>query len=186
MSGYPDDSSYPDPRDPDRGDGDSRADEKAIRAAKGSVIIPALGLILIGALTLILALLGFIQLPTLGGKFDDAIKQTQANPNLQDQQKKEQVDLLTQLRDFFAAYGAVIYGGYAVLGLVILVGGVRFMSLNNPGLVAVSAIASMLPLSLCCFLGLVFGIWALVALMSSSVKAGFAARRRAGYHPDAH
>jgi hypothetical protein len=63
--------------------------------------------------------------------------------------------------------------------VVILVGGIRFRSLANPGLVFVSSLTAALPISGCCVLGLVFGIWAIVVLWNPVVKAGYAARRRA-------
>jgi hypothetical protein len=175
MSGYPD--------DPDR---DPRDDEEAIRVAKSAVVVPAIGLICLGALTVFFAIIGFIQLQGLPGKFDEMIKQVQADPNIPAQQKQQQVEIWTKIRDFLVDYGAILYGISLLGGLIMLVGGIRFRSLNNPGLVVIGALASMFPFtSWCCFLGLVFGIWALIALMNPTVKAGFAARRRMGYTPDA-
>jgi hypothetical protein len=169
----------------DRPEGAPRTDEELIRTAKGAVFVPAVGLIGIGVFTIFFAALGLIQLPGLPGKFDEIIKQIENDPNIPAADKKQFADLLTKVRDFFVAYGAMLYGGTALVGAIVLVGGIRYMSLNNPALVVLSALGSMLPLTLCCFPGLVFGIWALVALLSPSVKAGFAARRRAGYFPDA-
>jgi hypothetical protein len=181
MSGPHDD----DFRDPDRMDREPGGDEEAIRKAKSSVFVPAVGLIGIGGLTILSAIWGLIQLPALPGKFDEIIKQIEANQKVPAQQRQAQVDIITTVRDFLVNYGPILYGVQTLLGVVILAGGIRFFSLSNPGLVVLSALGSILPFSACCFLGLIFGIWALVALGNPTVKAGFAARRRAGYFPDA-
>jgi hypothetical protein len=179
MSGSRDD----DYRDTDGPEG-GRSDEEAIRKAKSVVFVPAVGLIGLGALTIILALLSLVQLPAVGAQFDEVIKQIENDPNMPAADKKKWVDIFTKVRDFITTYGPVVYGVEALLGAIILVGGVRYLSLNNPALVVIASIGAILPFNACCLLGLVFGIWALVALANPTVKAGYAARRRGGYFPD--
>jgi hypothetical protein len=193
MSGYPDeprdndrDRRDRDPDDRDRDDRDDRAerrDERDIRIAKSQVQVPAIGLILVGALTILSALLGLIQLPVVKATFDKMIEQVDKDPNVPPQQKKQQIEMFTTIRDFFVNYGALLYAATAVLGVVIVVGGVRLMQLGSSWLVVLGSLGAMLPFSACCLLGLVFGIWALVALANPKVKAGFAAKRRLSTAP---
>lgn len=187
MSGYPDD-----PRDfddPDRrGEPDRRDDEDDVRVARQRVSIPAVGLIVVGALTIFSSGLGLIQLAlgVLDKSFEDAIQQIQADPNVPAAQKQEQVQMLSDIRDFVGTYGPAYYAAGLLVGIVVLVGGVRFKGLGSPGLVVASALLAVLPFSACCVLGLVFGIWTITALASPEVKAGFAAKRRLAAAPDSY
>ena len=189
MSGYPDDRDGRDNREDDRDrrdDSDRRADEEDIRIARSMVSIPAVGLIVVGALTLFATIGGFVQLATLDAQFDDAIKQIENNPNLPAQQKKDQIQFFNDVRDVIKTYGPAFYAVAGLVGVIVLVGGIRLKGLGSPGLVYISALLSMLPFSACCLLGVVFGIWTFVVMMKPEVRAGYAARRRASYSPDTY
>jgi hypothetical protein len=58
--------------------------------------------------------------------------------------------------------------------LLIILGGVRMMSLRSYGLAVTAAILALLPCQPLFLLGLIFGIWALIVLSRPSVKAAFA------------
>lgn len=68
--------------------------------------------------------------------------------------------------------GLLICAGMMVMQLVVLVGAIRMLTLRNYGLAMTASIMSMI-----CGLGfcvaLPFGIWALVVLSDSNVKAHF-------------
>ncbi|QJW95990.1 DUF1542 domain-containing protein [Frigoriglobus tundricola] len=178
MSGYPDD------RDDEL---DRRDDELDIRTAKSAVIVPAIGLIVVAAFGLLSIVSGIIQFPGLDAAFDEQIDQVEANPQFTAEQKKQQVQMWNQLRDVTKAAWFPLYGIIGLVSILIFVGGFKLMNLSSPGLVYLSAILSFVPcVSGCCFLGLVFGIWALVVMGKPEVKAGFAARRRAAYSSDAN
>ena len=185
-SGYPDDPRDRDYDDPDRRDREpERSDQEVVQIAKSRVMVPAVGLIAIAAFGFVSVVLNLVQLPTLDAQFDAEVKKVEDNQQFTDDQKKQQVQILNQIRDVMKV-GMLPYLG--VLGLssvVILLGGLKLMSLSGPGLVTTGAIAAMVPcLSGCCFLGLVFGIWAIVLLGKPEVKAGFAAKRRLASSPD--
>jgi len=89
MSGYPDDFDR-DRNDPDRGYRDDRGggdprdrDARDIRVAKSVVSVPAVGLIVTAALTILASIGGFIQLEMgmLDAQFDQQVKQLEGNPN---------------------------------------------------------------------------------------------------------
>jgi hypothetical protein len=67
-------------------------------------------------------------------------------------------------------FGAI----FMAIGVVVVVGATKMKNLENYSLAMASAIIAVIPcISPCCLLGLPFGIWALVVLNDSSVKAAF-------------
>ena len=61
-----------------------------------------------------------------------------------------------------------------VLGLFVVYASLQMMKLRAWGVSLAGAIVAMLPLMWpCCLLGLPFGIWAIVVLVSADVKAAF-------------
>lgn len=79
-------------------------------------------------------------------------------------------------------FPVAVFGGIGVafgilglaIGALILIGAIKMKKLQSYGLAMTSAIAGMIPCYWpCCLLGLPFGIWALVVLSDSSVKAAF-------------
>jgi hypothetical protein len=182
MSGHPDENYDRDRRD----DRDRQDDEEDIRVAREKVSIPAYGLIVVGALTILGTIGGLVQLATLDAKFDEAIEQIENNPNIPAQQKKDQIQFFNDIRDIIKTYGPVYYAIGGLAGVVVLIGGLRMRVLGSPGLVYISAFLAMPPFSACCILGVVFGFWAFVVMMKPEVKAGYAARRRASFSPDTY
>jgi hypothetical protein len=59
------------------------------------------------------------------------------------------------------------------LGGVILYGGIGMKKLENHGLAMAAGIIAMLPCSACCVIGLPIGIWAVVVLSKPEVKGAF-------------
>jgi hypothetical protein len=72
--------------------------------------------------------------------------------------------------------------GFPIVGtlfmLVILLGAWKMMRAESYGMAMTASILSLLPCTACCVLGLPFGIWGLVVLNDSDVKACFSAPRR--------
>ncbi|MBN2476986.1 MAG: hypothetical protein JXB62_20430 [Pirellulales bacterium] len=60
------------------------------------------------------------------------------------------------------------------IGVVVIFGGIKMKRLENYAFAMIASIIAMVPcFSPCCLLGLPFGIWALVVLADSQVKAAF-------------
>ncbi|MEY2805607.1 MAG: hypothetical protein ACK57N_07360 [Planctomycetia bacterium] len=135
-------------------------------AALEKVKLPAVGLIVVGALGAASALLGAVQGAT-----------------------NEQVD---QLRQAFDQAGidpgttenlvSALAGGNLVMSLLalaisalVLWSGLQMRQLKGRGLAIAGAILAMIPCftGCCCVIGLPVGIWALVVLMNAEVKAAF-------------
>lgn len=135
-------------------------------AALEKVKLPAVGLIVVGALGAASALLGAVQGAT-----------------------NEQVD---QLRQAFDQAGidpgttenlvSALAGGNLVISLLalaisalVLWSGLQMRQLKGRGLAIAGAILAMIPCftGCCCVIGLPVGIWALVVLMNAEVKAAF-------------
>lgn len=163
-----------DPRDDDR-----RPLSREV--ARSKVKGPAIGLIVVGLLTL--AYVGYgiaVEYPKMDASFDEQIKQLDANPGIPADQKKAQKDMVNNLREpiktaMLPAYGLIVVGG-----LLILFGGIKMKGLSGRGLAMTASILAMVPCfsGLICVLGIPIGIWALSALSNADVKAAFAGRGR--------
>jgi hypothetical protein len=60
-----------------------------------------------------------------------------------------------------------------LIGLLILLGGIKMKKLESYGLAMTASILAMLPCSICCVVGLPIGIWSLVILSKPEVKSAF-------------
>jgi TRAP-type C4-dicarboxylate transport system permease small subunit len=177
MSSYPDDR-YDDRRDDHFDDG--RRDGRAFEEARAAVRVPAVLLIITGALLFVAAVLGFIQLPSQPAKMDAAIADVDANKNMPADQKDMMKKIFTTMKEFFEGPVApVSYSLSIVFAILIAVGGVKLMNLSGSGLALTSSILAMIPCtsSCCCLLGLPAGIWAIAVMSRPHVKAAFAANR---------
>jgi hypothetical protein len=142
-------------------------------------------LIVIGALCMLAAVINLISLPGLPAQLDGFANQIENDPNMQPADKQKWKDMIEQVKEM--AKGPTFWIAYAVsglIGVVILLGGIKLMNLSGTALPVISSILAMIPCTsgCCCILGLPVGIWALVAMGRPDVKAAFAARRSA--NPD--
>jgi hypothetical protein len=180
MSGIPDDR-YDDR--PEDGYDDRRRGPGVIERARATVSAPAIGLIVVGIFSLLSIVLGVIQYPGLDAQFDESIREVENNPNLANDAKQKQIDMMKQIRDVMKTALPILWVVVGIQGIVTIVGGLKLKNLTGRGWVITGSILSMIPCtSGCCLLGLVFGIWALVALGKPDVKAAYAANGSS--HPD--
>ncbi|MBN2023056.1 MAG: zinc ribbon domain-containing protein [Pirellulales bacterium] len=122
-------------------------------SAASRVSAPAIGLIVTGGLGLALQVLGLLgNLVQLGG----VVPGQQPPAGLQP----------------VAMVGVGLVA--IVASMVVLIGGIRMKNLESYGLAMTASILAMIPcISPCCLLGLPFGIWAIVVLSDSEVRAAF-------------
>jgi hypothetical protein len=96
-----------------------------------------------------------------------------------DQQKAQlqQMGLTLPVMVNIALYFPLIWGIIALLAsLVTLFGGIRMLSLRSRGLALFGAVLAALPCispTGCCAFGQLAGIWAIIVLLNSDVKAAF-------------
>jgi hypothetical protein len=172
-----------DDRGPERPPGGS------VERARARVRVPAVLLILTGAVGLLLTAVNLINYPNLGAQLDAQFGEMKdkidKDPKLTDDQKQEQKDFLGKFRDGTEQAALPVYLVHAVVALVVLLGGVKMLSLSGRGLAITGSVLAMIPCvnSLCCILGLPVGIWALVVLSNPEVKAAFGAAARDPYAP---
>jgi hypothetical protein len=146
---------------------------------------PAIGLILLGVLSLGLIGVGVAQYPTLPAKFDEQREEIDNNPQLSPEQKQQMKDVMQVYQDAVVKFAPVAWAISGVISLLMIGAGVKMMSLSGRGLGITAAIVAMVPcLSGCCILGLPIGIWTLVVLSKPEVQAAFAARRTRRPEPD--
>lgn len=157
-----------------------RDDDDIIRRAKDQVKAPAIGLIVTAIISLIMIPLGVAQYVFLmPAQMEQARKDIEKNPGMSPEQVKQAKDIMDMYENFLKVASPISWVLVAGSGILTLMAGVKLKNLTSPGLVKFGSIVSFIPcISGCCLLGLVFGIWALVAMGNSDVKAGFAAMRR--------
>lgn len=149
-------------------------------AARDKVKAPAIGLIVTGALTLLMVVLGAVQYGSLPAQFEAERKKIDENPGMNAQQKEEFKNFMTQYEEA-ATKGAPVSWVLSGIGsILIIIGAVKMKNLSSSGWGMTSAVLSMIPCfsSCCCVLGLIFGIWAIAALRDPNVRAAIAARGR--------
>lgn len=132
--------------------------------AADTLKVPAIFLIIIGALGILMALWGIIQSAT--GMNEEALAQMMANP-----------DIPPMVRQWVAAsqsWGAVMNVIVLLTSAFVIYGGLQMMKLQNFGMAMGAAIVAMIPcFGPCCCLGIPVGIWALVLLNKPEIKASF-------------
>lgn len=167
----------------DEGDRDRRGGRRGLTAeqARSKVTPPAIGLILMGVLTVAMIGLGVLQYNSLPAQFDEQIKQFDTDPNLKPEQRDQAKEMMKSYQKLVMSALPVTWGLAGISSLVMIAAGVKMMSLSGRGLGIFASILAMIPcVSGCCLIGLPIGIWALVVLNGAGVKAAFAAKARSG------
>jgi len=150
-----------------------------IQAAKAKVQVPAILLILNGIIALCGIAYGIAQGAGQGDfdtEWDKAVKKIEDDPSKKDEEKKAAIDFMNKLKDPKKAvtnFAIVLQVAAAAIAVLCIVGGIRVMSLKNRGLGLFASIVSFLPLYFCCCLGILIGIWMIIALSNPVVKRGF-------------
>jgi predicted Zn finger-like uncharacterized protein len=159
---YDDEGPPPEDEDEDE-DRPRRRRRRGSSAAASAVAGPAIALMVVAGLAIALSLLGLL-LNMLG------VGMAAAGPGPRG----------GAAQGDFAA-NAVTGIGSSIFGLCywsfVLIGAVKMKSLSSYGLAMASCIVAMLPCSVCCLLGLPFGIWGLVMINKPEVKEAFGRNR---------
>ena len=143
--------------DPVFGSQSASGRETALQAVKG----PAIGLIVMAGLYALSAVWGIIRALFFHPDLSQ-FQQFNTDPQIQ--------KLVQLISGPLGAIGGLLS---LIFATFILFGAIRMLSLRNHQLAFAAAILAMLPCTLCCVLGLPFGIWALVVLNKPEVKSQF-------------
>ena len=141
-------------------------------AAAAKVSVPAILLIVAGILNTMLAVFS-VGSSMLG--MANAQNQAQQMEELEAQfGDSPAFEFLKGMQEFGNSPISLALNVVGVLaGIVTIVGGVKMKSLNSWGLALTAAIITLVPVFSCCCWGLPIGIWALIVLLNSDVKAAF-------------
>ena len=137
------------------------AGQQPSKAAETLVSTPAIGLIVAGALNIIGALIGVVL--NLAGMNRIPFEAGNAPPGFNPE----------MFRMFSGGMGAVFNLIGLAIGVLIILGALKMKKLESREWSMASAILAIVPCSLCCIVGLIFGIWALVVLNKPEVKNAF-------------
>jgi hypothetical protein len=128
--------------------------------ALGKVQGPAIALIVVATIYILLSILGLFTSSMGTGM---RTMRSSGNPELD--------RILFKFSGGAGVLAAILHVGCSAFSLF---GALKMKKLENYGLVMAATIIGMLPcISPCCFLGLPFGIWALVVLNEAEVKSSF-------------
>ncbi|QRK08777.1 hypothetical protein JQX13_00915 [Archangium violaceum] len=132
-------------------------------AAREAVSMPAILLMVTGALGLVGALIGLVSSGMGGGDIPPEL--FEANPQM------EQFRPWLERSRSFGAFGNVIT---LALSGVTFFGGLKMKNLENFGLAMAASIIAILPcFGPCCCIGIPVGIWSLVVINKPEVKSAF-------------
>jgi hypothetical protein len=145
--------------------------------ARKRVQAPAIALIVIGVLNLLLA-----AGPALYGIGAASLQPAQLEEAMRAQNPKALEDAKAQGLSITQIRNMLVYGSLSLAGadffasFLVIVGGIRMLSLKSYGLAIVASILAAVPgfsCSGCCGFGAVIGIWALIVLINADVREAF-------------
>ncbi len=146
-------------------------------AAKAKVATPAIGLVVVGALSILAGLYQIASglLFVLGIFPTEAMRQAQLEQIRQSGGSTEGFEAIQNITAMISGPIGIILGlVILVVAAVIIMGGMKLKNLESRSMATTAAVLAMIPcLSGCCLLGLPFGIWALVAMNDPNVQASF-------------
>ena len=136
--------------------------------AKEKVKAPGILLMVSGIINALLGVIGGVSMPVIFFGMRGEIEKELANDP----------EMTPEIMDFVInmyGYGGIGFAVLSVLiGIVVVVGALRMLSLRSWGLAMFAAILSVIPcLQSCCLLSLPVGIYAIVVLNDSGVRAAF-------------
>lgn len=181
---------YDDDRDADRPDARRSDPAELIELARRKVTLPAVFILLNGLLGLLLWV-GLCGLTISNPLWQVDLARQFVAGQPPGQQKQEMEDKLQELEDQIKAdqdrqvRTVLGQGVFLILtNLIAVVGAIRMWGVRNHVLSIIGSVASLVPfLTGCCCTGIPFGLWGLIVLLNSDVKAGFAANARGATGP---
>ncbi len=146
--------------------------------ARDMVSGPAIGLIVVGVLSILVALMnvGYLASGMMDAQFEAQKKQMDADPNLDPKAKATAKEFMENYARIVKVVTPVSIGLAFLSGIVIIVAGMKMKGLSGRGLAMTGSVMAMIPcVSGCCLVGIPIGIWAIITLGKPEVKAAFAA-----------
>lgn len=135
-------------------------------AVQSKVKAPAIALIVLAALGEAASLVGLASSALNKAMFGDVMQQMR-------EQGEEIPPFLEAMLSGSSTLGLLLAIFNLCLWPIVAFGAIRMMQLRSRGLCLAAAVAAMVPTQCCCFLGIGFGIWALVVLNRDDVRAAF-------------
>jgi hypothetical protein len=145
----------------------ARVEDRELAAQK--VKVPAIGLMISSSICLLEAVIELIRLPSAAAQLQQYESMFQDNPQAEELMQKIG-GLATGPFGYIQAILQII------IAILILIGAIKMKSLRSYEFAYAAAILSIIPcINPCCgwVLGLIFGIWAMLALAKPGVKSQF-------------
>lgn len=137
--------------------------------AAGRVTVPAIGLIVAASISIVEAIWELIRLPATAAAMQQYEQMFQDNP--------QAAELMQKIAAFAGGpFGYIQCILQIIIAILIIMGAIKMKGLRSYEFAYAAAILSVIPcINPCCgwFLGLIFGIWAMIVLAKPDVKAQF-------------
>lgn len=146
----------------------------AQQAALDRVRVPAIGLIISAVISLVMSVIGLIEL--IVSSASNSIQQIDSQmAQLDNPQLQQFVDKI--LHFFYGPFGIINAIFQLIIATLILIGAIKMLKLQSYEFAFAAAILSVIPcITPCCgwLVALIFGIWSMTVLAKSDVKSQFA------------
>jgi hypothetical protein len=147
--------------------GANLASEELRRRARNKLIIPAIFLIILGALGILLyGAYAFRAVTVALPPMEELVKQ---NPNF----KGKEAELESYLKIIWGPVGAAWAGLFAFLNLMMVIAGIAMLAGRARWLAILGSVLGVVNISCCCIFALPFGLWSLIVLFNEDVKNSF-------------
>jgi hypothetical protein len=139
--------------------------------AADRVSLPAIFLIVVGALSILWG--GYLAVNGAIAKANPQLVQQGIDAKQKQELEKQGFDMAGIVKG--ATTGYIVLGAISVISAILMiVGGIMMLRLRGYGIAVLGSVMALVPcLTPCCFLGIPFGIWALVVLSNAEVKEAF-------------
>lgn len=127
---------------------------------------PAIGLIVVGVMTLLLVVFGLVF------NNEEAARETAARLAESFKTTPEQIERFQQ---FANGFGRVLF---SCTGAFLIYAGLQMKQLRGRTVAIIASVVAMIPCltSCCCLAGIPVGVWSLITLLNADVKNAFAAQ----------
>ena len=142
---------------------------------KSRLLPPAIILLLTAIFGLGITLVNLLTQPPIDEQLATVRAQIDADPNMPPADKIQFKEWIDNMGEVLEKIQPVLIGTTMIGNMFILIGAVNMINLSSRGLAMLGAVLAMIPVvSGCCCLGVPVGIWALIILGDSEVKAAYA------------
>lgn len=143
---------------------------------RAKVSAPSIALLVAGIINVLMSLLGTASTAMMiAGVYPGMAQQREQMEEMKAQMGDNPfIDFAISMQDFQQSPFSLLLNLFSLaMAVLVIVGALKMRNLQSYGLALAASIIAIIPCFSCCFTGVPIGIWALVVLLGSDVKAAF-------------